>query len=277
MDSFSRVEYSDRKFNIIFSVSVSIAISVFLIGLVTFLGFANVSFCWVVYALLVLMPVVVYAIARTQAASYKMAYYKKWQDKILGILDRDKIFKAFKQKYNVNSLKARASELRVDGRWHFKISTSHVRGLITEKNAILLHLEKERINKEEMLDEIIESKNNFLENEKTENRALDNEAKATKSLLDKAKTAAAVFALRNDYGVVLKKLSESNKRINDATFEVNVAKRRKDEAVLEFENAVKRTKDYYYLRYQNYTKSAIRTINSVNGLKYTIEDIMEDK
>lgn len=277
MDSFSKVEQSDRRFNITFSTVTSIVISTAITGVITYLGFAFVPYCWVAYSALILLPVITYAIARTQATSYKMAYYKKWRDKILGVLDRGKIFKDFKQKYKIDSLKAKTGDLKADGRWRFKVSTAHVRGLITEKNTILLHLENERIHEEELLDETIERQSNILENEKTENRALDDKAKARKELLNKANGAGAVFNSRLNYEEALKELSESNKRINDATYELNLAKRRKDLARENFENAVKRTKDYYYLRYQNYTSSAIKTINMVNGLKYKIDDMVEEK
>ena len=277
MDSFSRVEQSDKKFNIIFSVSVSVVVSVFIIGLITYLGFAKVPYCWVAYSVLVFLPVVVYAIARTQSTSYKMAYYKKWVDKFLGVLDRRVILKDFMQKYEIDSLKTKVKDVKADGRWRFKVSTSHVRGLITEKNTILLHLENDRIHAEKLLDVIIEKQQKILKDEEADEEKLQTKKRILDNLLEEAKTAGEIFKQRRDLEEVQKKLNDAKKRLNDATYELNVAKKEKDEAIKSFENAEKRTKDYYYLRYQNYTSLAIKKINEINGLKYKIDDMVEDK
>ena len=50
MDSFSKVEESDRSFNVAFSTVVSIVIAVFLTGLVTYLGLYTLPFAWFIYA-----------------------------------------------------------------------------------------------------------------------------------------------------------------------------------------------------------------------------------
>lgn len=82
---------------------------------------------------------------------------------------------------------------------------------------------------------------------------------------------------RRDYEIAVKKLNEIKIRINEAQRQVNISKDKKDKLKRRIENAVERAKEYYYLRYQNYTSSAIKEINAINGLKYKIEDMGDGK
>lgn len=277
MDSFSRVEQSDGRFNTIFCVSLSVCISVAVIGIITYFGFALVSYSWIIYALLVFAPVITYAIVRTQAAVYTMAYYKKWTDAILGVLDRRKILDEFKHKYKIDSLQAKANDIKADGRWHFKISTAHVRSLIAEKNSILLHLDKDRIDVEAQLNDRIAFLENELKKLNDEKATVEREEAILLEKLKNAKTSKEVYMQRTEYEIVRRYLNKCATKIDDANYEVTIAKHGKDKALKSYENSVKKTKDYLYLRFQNYTRSAVKTINMVNGLKYSIDDMLEDK
>lgn len=277
MDSFSKVEESDRSFNVAFSTVVSIVIAVFLTGLVTFLGLYTLPFAWFIYAIIILSPVVTFGIAESQGAEYKMAYYKKWADSILSVLDRKKILKDFTQKYNIRSYRTKVSDIKADGRWHFKVSTDHVRNLIVKRDEILSHLEMDKIQGEAQLNEEIESNELVLDNEKTKRDAQEKEVQILARLLGDAKTTKEIFMQRRDYEIAVKKLNEIKIRINEAQRQVNISKDKKDKLKQKIENAVERAKEYYYLRYQNYTSSAIKEINAINGLKYKIEDMGDGK
>ena len=277
MDSFSKVEESDKSFNIIFSVIVSIIAALIVTGIITYLGVYKLSYAWFIYGIIALLPVIVYAISASQSAEYKMAYYKKWTDSLLGALDRRKILDDFTRKYNVNTYRTKVRDIKADGRWHFKVSTEHVRDLIVKKNEILSHLEDDRLREEALLNEEIERNELILSNEKTVKDSLDREEQILAKLLKEAKTTKEIFMQRRDYEIILKKINDTKMRINDAQIRVNISKDKKDKLNRRIENAASRAKEYYYLRYQNYTSRAIKAINSINGLKYKIEDMGDGK
>ena len=275
MNSFSKIEKADRSFNIAFSVIVSVVLSAIIIGTITFFGFYLVPYCWFIYVILILIPAVVLSIAETQGYEYQMAYYKKWIDLILGILDRDKILKDFTKKYRINTYKTKVEDIKADGRWHFKVSTDHVRNLIVKKNTVLLHLSDDKTREETRLNEMISYQEKILANEKSYRESLRKEEKIMIGLLGNAKSTKEVFKQRRDYEILAKKINDSERRINDANYELTVARGRKDKLLKDFENANKKARDYYYLRYQNYTNRAIEKINNINGLKYKIADMGE--
>lgn len=277
MNSFSKVEDSDKSFNVTFSVTLSIVFSLLIIGILTFFGLYNLPNGWFIYGALILFPVIVYGIAESQSTEYQMAYYKKWVDSILGVLDRKKILNDFTQKYGISTYKTKVSDIKADGRWHFKVSTDHVRSLIIKKNEILSHLEVDRVREETRLKERITYQETILQNELAQKSALDKEEEILDRLLKEAKTTKETFKQRRDFEILSQKINAANKRINEAKYEVTIAKDQKDKLIKEIENATKRAKDYYYVRYQNYTSRAIKAINAINGLKYKIEDMGEEK
>ncbi len=277
MDSFSKVEHSDRSFNVTFSTVVSIVVSFIIIGIITYYGFFLLPYSWCVYVALALFPAVMYAVAITQSTEYRMAYYKKWADSMLGVLDRRKILKDFMQKYNIDTYKVKAANIKADGRWHFKVSTNHVRDLIEKRDAVLSHLEDDLLRGEKRLNEVIERREKDLANENVTRAALEKRLDIAAQQLKGAIAPGAIFQARLDYDACDKDLHDSNQRINEAQFDLNVAKDQKDKLRRTIENAISRAKSYYYLRYQNYTSSAIKEINAVNGLKYKIEDMGDGK
>ena len=202
-----------------------------------------------------------------------MAYYKNWQDRIKGVIDRRKILQSFAKKYNLRDWHTKIEKIKADGRWKFHANTNYMKTLVDERDILINQIHQD-------CDELIAAKNDdiILAKRDIENANIgldgamanrDNTAQRLKL----AKTAAEQYTEYCNLKQDNRLLQEAKTALNDAEFELKRLNEEMETILEVYCDTIYRINRVYQDRYRNYTESAIKKINRINGLKYTIDEM----
>ncbi|MBR3052148.1 hypothetical protein IKG60_00820 [Candidatus Saccharibacteria bacterium] len=272
--SYQKFIDHERIFNLIFATVLSTVVVVTIGWLLAMAGFYNNFGTWVSILFLAAVPIIVF-FSQHGRTDIKMAYYKIWRDKVKGIIDRRKILQNFAKKYNLSDWRTKLDEIKADGRWKFHADTNYMRTLTDERNILVNQIHQDC---NELVgiknDEIILAKRDI----ENANINLDGAAMArsnTAKRLELANTAAEQYTeycnLREDD----KALQDAKIALNNAEFELRRLNEEKEVIFESYRDTVYRVNMVYQNRYRNYTESAIKKINRINGLKYVIDEMPE--
>lgn len=272
--SYQKFIDHERTFNLIFVTVLSTVIVVATGWLLALAGFYNNLGTWVSILFLTTVPVIVF-LSQYGRTDIKIAYYKIWRDKAKGIIDRRKILQSFAKKYNLSDWRTKLDKVKVDGRWKFHAGTNYMRTLTDERNILInqIHQDCDKLIAAKN-DEIILAKRD-IENAKID---LDGAIKAkniTEKRLELADTAAEQYTEYCNLKQDDKTLQDTRIALNNAEFELKRLIEEKEAIFESYRDTIYRVNKVYQNRYRNYTESAIKKINRINGLKYTIDEMPE--
>lgn len=269
---YSQFEHHERNFNIVFSTSVAAAISLLLGGFFTSTGFFNNSSTWVVFLVLVAAPVITF-IATSGNSEFRTAYYKTWQDRTNGLIDQRKILEQFARKYNIDSWKSKLKSFEADGRWNFRADTSYMHYLTEQRDLLLSQVYQEYQNALTEQNKTIIDAKQALANAMIEVNNAKREETEAKELLNSAKSSGEIYKQRQYHESKAKETALKEMLKNSAEHQLKKDEQAKDKLHDDYHEVVYRITKIYYARYAKYTESAIKKINHVNGLRYTIVDM----
>ena len=135
-EAYEKFIEHERTFNLIFSTVISTLIVVTIGWLLALAGFYDNFGTWVSILFLAAVPVIVF-LSQYGRTDIKIAYYKIWQDKTKGIVDRRKNLQNFARKYNLDDWHTKLDKMKVDGRWKFHAGTNYMRTLTDERNNLI--------------------------------------------------------------------------------------------------------------------------------------------
>lgn len=272
--SYQKFIDHERTFNLIFATILTTVIVVTIGWLLAMAGFYNNLGTWVSILFLAAVPVIVF-FSQYGRTDIKIAYYKIWRDKVKGIIDRRKILQSFAKKYNLSDWHTKLDKMKVDGRWKFHAGTIYMRTLTDERNILINQIHQD-------CNELITIKNDeiILARRDIENANINlNSAIAAKDNTEKrlelANTAAEQYTEYCNLKQDEKVLQDTRIALNDAEYEVKRLNEEKEAILESYRDTLYRVNRVYQNRYRNYTESAIKKINRINGLKYVIDEMPE--
>lgn len=272
--AYNNFEYHEHSFNTIFATSIVVAVSLLIGGSLASVGFFNNSNTWFVFLILVAVPIIVF-IALSGESEFKTAYYKTWRDRIAGRFDQRKILRQFARQYKIKNWKTKLEKIEADGRWNFHADTNYMRGLAEQRDLLLSQIHQEYLNKLNDQNKIIIEARRVLANANVELDMAKKKENNAKTLLDAAKSSGEVYKQRQNYDDKMREANVLEEVRNDAEHRLKALEQDKDNLHDNYQDIIYRVAKIYYARYSKYTEHAIRKINRVNGLKYTIADMPE--
>lgn len=272
--SYQKFLNHERTFNIVFATVLSTIIVVTIGWLLAMAGFYDNLGTWVSIIFLGAVPVIVF-FSQYGRTDIKIAYYKIWRDKFKGVMDRRKILQNFAKKYNLNDWHTKLDKMKADGRWKFHAGTNYMRSLTDERDILINQIHQD-------CNELVAAKNDEIILAKRDienaNINLDGAVAAkddTQKRLNLANTAAEQYAEYCNLKQDNKVLQDAKNALNNAEFELKRLDEEKETILESYRDTIYRVNRVYQNRYRNYTESAIKKINRINGLKYTIDEMPE--
>lgn len=274
--TYENFESHEHGFNTFFATCVSGTICLATGALLATTGFFTNTNTWtvVVFAMLVLFPIMVF-VAVSGESEFRTAYYKTWRDKIAGWLDRSKILERFAKQYKIQNWKTKIDQIEADGRWNFHADTNYMHRLTEQRDLILSNIYQEYINKMVNQENIITEARRTLSKAYIELEAAKEAEDYAKDLMENAKSSGEIFKQRQNYMTIRNAHSVAARNKIDAEYELEEMEREAKKILDNYKAATYRINKIFYSRYSNYTESAIKKINQINGLKYTIIDMPE--
>ena len=272
--TYENFEAHEHSFNTFFATSLSCIICLAIGGLLATTDFFASSGSWVIFAILVLTPIVVF-VAVSGESEFRTAYYKTWRDKITGWLDRSKILERFAKQYKIQNWKTKLEQIEVDGRWNFRADTNYMHRLAEQRDLILSKIYQEYINKMVAQENAITEARRNLSNAYVELEAAKDAESMAKDLMDEAKSSGEIYKQRQNYNSKRNAHSIAARNKIDAEHRLQEVEREAKKILDNYKATTYRIKKIFYSRYAKYTESAIKKINRINGLKYTIIDMPE--
>lgn len=270
--TYEKFEHHERSSNVIFVTFITIVISLFIGGFLASIDFFNNFSMWFVLLILIFAPVIVF-IASSRDAEIKTAYYKTWCDKIAGRLDQHKILVQFARQYKIKNWRTRLEDIEADGRWNFHADTIYMHRLADHRDLIISKIYQEYLNMStEQRKRIIEANRIVVDTSIKYETAKKNEI-MVKGLLDSAKSSGEIYKQRQNYSDAMREVNTCEVAKNDALHRLRELERDRENLLESYKSVIYRIMKIYYNRYAKYTETAIRKINQINGLKYTIVDM----
>ena len=272
LKTYEQFEQHEHNFNVLFATSLATIISLGIGGWLATKNFFNNSATWFIVAILVAVPLIVF-IATSKDSELKVAYYKTWRDKLTGILDQYKILERFARQYKISDWRMKIDSIEVDGRWNFHADTNYMHKLANQRDLILSQLKQEYQTIFADQNKILIEADRNVKAAEINCAAAQKQVEDTSRALNKAKTSAAAFQLSQDYTASISRLNSYELAKNDALHRLNQLRQDQEKLTNNYNSMFYRITQIYYGRYVKYTEKAIRKINQINGLKYSIVDM----
>ncbi|MDO4889235.1 MAG: hypothetical protein Q4A25_00880 [Candidatus Saccharibacteria bacterium] len=272
--TYEDFESHEHAFNTFFATSLSCAICLIIGGLLALADFFSSSNSWIVFIVLVLIPLIVF-VAVSGESEFRTAYYKTWRDKITGWLDRSKILRRFAKQYRIKDWKTKLDQIEADGRWNFHADTNYMHRLTEQRDLLLSRIYQEYLNKMAAQENIITEANRALSNTYVELETVKRTEEIAKTLMEDAKSSGELYKQRQNYSAKRIEHSIATRAKIDAEHHLQEMEREAQKITDNYRATTYRVKKIFYARYAKYTESAIKKINRINGLKYTIIDMPE--
>lgn len=272
--TYEDFESHEHNFNTFFATSVACAICLTIGGFLAASNFFSNSASWVIFAILVLIPIIVF-IAVSGESEFRAAYYKTWRDRITGLFDRSKILERFAKQYKIKDWKTRLDKIEADGRWNFRADTNYMHRLTEQRDLILSKIYQEYINTITAQEKAITEAKRFLSNTYVELEAAKEAESLARTLMEEAKSSGELYKQRQNYNAKRNMYSIAARNKIDAEHRLQEEEREAKKILDNYKATTYRVKKIFYSRYSKYTESAIKKINQINGLKYTIIDMPE--
>jgi len=272
--NYEDFESHEHNFNTFFATSFACVVCLGIGGLLALVDFFSKPSSWIVFGVLVLIPIIVY-VAVSGESEFRTAYYKTWRDKMAGWLDRSKILKRFARQYKIKNWRTKPDQIEADGRWHFRADTNYMHRLTEQRDLLLSKIYQEYLNKMAGQENAITEAKRNLSNAYVELEAAKESEANAKILVDNAKSSGEIYKQRQNYSSSRIRHSTAARAKNDAEYHLQEMEREAQKITDNYRTIAYRVKKVFYTRYSKYTESAIKKINRVNGLKYTIIDMPE--
>lgn len=272
--TYESFESHEHGFNTFFATSVSCAVCLAIGGFLASVNFFNNSSSWVIFSILVLIPIIVY-IAVSGESEFRTAYYKTWRDRVTGWFDRSKILERFARQYKIQDWRTKVDQIQADGRWNFRADTNYMHRLTEQRDLLLSKVYQEYINEMVKQENAITEARRTLSNAYVELEAAKDAELMAKTLVEDAKSSGEIYKQRQNYSAKRANHSVAARSKIDAEHRLQEVEREARKILDNYKATTYRIKKIFYARYAKYTESAIKKINRVNGLKYTIIDMPE--
>lgn len=269
---YGNFEKHEQDFNTFFATITTAVISLLIGGILIALNFFNNPVTMFVLLILVAAPVVTFIMLYNES-EFKTAYYKTWRDKFAGKRDRRKILKQFAKRYKIKSWRTKLDRIKVDGRWNFRIETNYMANLTRQRDLLISRVNQEYARLLTVQDKRIIAAKNEIINTKVETEIAKKEENNIKKLLDGANLPGETYKQRQNYAQSLRSVAGCERSENNAECNLRMIEQEKKELDNSYREFVYRIEKIYNARYEKYANSAIKKINCVNGLKYTIVEM----
>ncbi len=269
---YGNFEKHEQDFNTFFATITTAVISLLIGGILIALNFFNNPVTMFVLLILVAAPVVTFIMLYNES-EFKTAYYKTWRDKFAGKRDRRKILKQFAKRYKIKSWRTKLDRIKVDGRWNFRIETNYMANLTRQRDLLISRVNQEYARLLTVQDKRIIAAKNEIINTKVETEIAKKEENNIKKLLDGANLPGETYKQRQNYAQSLRSVASCERSENNAECNLRMIEQGKKELDNSYREFVYRIEKIYNARYEKYANSAIKKINCVNGLKYTIVEM----
>lgn len=272
--TYESFESHEHGFNTFFATSLSCVVCLAIGCLLSLTDFFDSSSSWIVFAILVLIPMIVF-IAVSGESEFRTAYYKTWRDRIIGWLDRSKILERFARQYNIKDWKTKLDQIEVDGRWNFHADTNYMHRLAEQRDLFLSKIHQEYLNKMAKQENVVTEFKRTLSNAYVDLESAKDAETIAKNLVDGAKSPGEIYKQRQNYYSKKEACNAAERAKNNAEHLLQEMERELDKITDNYKSTTYRVTKIYYSRYAKYTESAIKKINKINGLKYVIVDMPE--
>lgn len=272
--TYESFESHEHGFNTFFATSLSCVVCLAIGCLLSLTDFFDSSSSWIVFAILVLIPMIVF-IAVSGESEFRTAYYKTWRDRIIGWLDRSKILERFARQYNIRDWKTKLDQIEVDGRWNFHADTNYMHRLAEQRDLFLSKIHQEYLNKMAKQENVVTESKRTLSNAYVDLESAKDAEAIAKNLVDDAKSPGEIYKQRQNYYSKKEACNAAERAKNNAEHLLQEMERELDKITDNYKSTTYRVTKIYYSRYAKYTESAIKKINKINGLKYVIVDMPE--
>lgn len=270
--TFGNFEFGEHLFNICFSSGLTCVICLAIgVSLNHMDFFSNEANLWVILALC-LVPVWTFITVFFES-ELKIAYYKTWHDKIMGLIDQSKILQRFAKQYKIKNWKNKLEEVEADGRWHFHADTNYMHRLAEQRDLMIGKIYREYLAEMALKKTTVISAQKELSNAIIKLEEAEDAEKIAKKLCEEAKSPGEIYKQRQSYQIKRRELAEAMTNKSDAEYALQEQTKEREEIINMYQQEAALIVKIFYSRYLKYTESAIKKINKINGLKYTIVDM----
>lgn len=279
-ESYKKFIKHDRSFNTFFVTTATALAAIVIAWIMISARFFTNQNSWIAAIVLAALPVIAY-IAMSGESEFHSAYYKTWRDYLTGVNDRKKILENFARKYNIGNWRKKVEDIEVDGRWHFHADTRYMHELAHQRDLLLSRIEDDYKDSISKVDKQIADSKTLLQNATLDHKMAVTNVATTKRRLEKAEElfkksseySSEVYQQRCELSRREQIEKQADKNINNQRCEQEKLEKEKVAITKNFEDVVYRVRKIYYSRYSKYTELAVKRINKVNGLKYTVVDM----
>ncbi len=265
-------EKHEQNFNTFFSTTSVAVISLLIGGVLASLNFFNNTVTLFVLLILIAAPVTTFLMVFNES-EFKTAYYKTWRDKFAGKCDQRKILRQFAKQYKIKNWRTKLDKIEADGRWNFRIETNYMANLTRQRDLLISRVNQEYARLLTAQNKRIITAKNEIANTKVETEMAKKKENNVKKMLDGANLPGETYKQRQNYAQSLSSVASCEQNENNAECNLRMTEQDEKELGNSYREFVYRIEKVYNARYEKYANSAIKKINRVNGLKYTIVDM----
>ena len=274
--TFANFEQHEKSFNTFFATGIAIAVSLLVGGVLAVTGVFDRGETWFLFMLLVLIPIVTY-VATAGNSEFRTAYYKTWRDMMKGRRDQYKILERFARQYNIKDWQTKLEGMDADGRWNFHADTDYMHFLTEQRDLLINKIYAEYITLVEKQDREIRDAQKALRDAEIELNVAEKKEESAKELIKDAKTPGEIYKQRQVHALRIDERRICQRNLNTTQFELKNQEASREKLDEMYDAVVLRVIVVYYERYSKYTERAVKKINAVNNLKYTIVDMPSPK
>lgn len=270
------VEYSNyrqyvthnRLFNIFFSTTVAIIISVVLGLLLHQTGFITSN--WGVAAIIILLsiPMIIF-VKEYQKYEGVIAYHYQWSDCFHGLIDQRAINQDYGKTHNIYDWKQFFAENNPDGRWNYHVNTKYMERLAISRNNILVGIANEYADKRGHIESMIRNTEEEQSNIKLKLQGQLRELESLERKLSTEHPGAQQYHLECERRNCIARINEMYDELTACTQRINNHEAELESHDIAFVAQSNRVKQDYEIRSNKYAKIAIKQI-AKNGLKYEV-------